>query len=144
MQNKRVGYASNGSIDSGGCISSSVFLSSSRSCWDSSSLKSRMLMFGMKMSKWLFALSFIYLIFLLFVVVQLVLIFIHRHDRSGTVHIIAMTGLAQYTSLPWQVWHSALHRHDRSGTVHIIAMTGLAQCTSIFPCEKPSQGRLEW
>ena len=121
MQNKRVGYASNGSIDSGGCISSSVFLSSSRSCWDSSSLKSRMLMFGMKMSKWLFALSFIYLIFLLFVVVQLVLIFIHRHDRSGTVHYITdRSGTVHFT----------LHHCDRSGTVHIIAMTGLAQCTS--------------
>ena len=29
-----------------------------------------------------------------------------------------MTGLAQCTSSPWQVWHSALHCHVRSGTVH--------------------------
>ena len=65
------------------------------------------------------------LIFYLFgfvvVVVQLVLIFIHRHDRSGTVHYITdRSGTVHFT----------LHHCDRSGTVHIIAMTGLAQCTS--------------
>ena len=88
-------------------------------------------MSGMKMSKWLVALSFIYLIFLLFVVVQLVLIFIHRHDRSGTVHYVTVkSGTVYYITDRSGTVHFTLHHCDRSGTVHIITMTGLAQCTT--------------